>query len=154
MDFRSSVFKNIWLVDDDEDDHLVFESALNTVLPLATIKHIYSCSEFLSLLDKETPDLIFLDINLPYMDGKRCLKHIKEQKRFYRLPIAVYSASDYHVDINTMYGYGATLYIIKPLTEKNLLTLLKGVFSLNWDDPQAITDKQFVGNQFVPFSTE
>jgi CheY-like chemotaxis protein len=154
MDYHPSIFKNIWFVDDDEDDHLVFETAIKNVLPSAKLTHLYRCDEFLSFLDHTVPDLVFLDMELPHMNGKTCLKHIREKRELDHLPIIVYSGSARPLDINASYGYGATLYLIKPLTSHTLEMLLKSIFNLNWDDPKAITDKQFVGGRFVPFSTE
>jgi CheY-like chemotaxis protein len=152
MELHPSIFKNIWFVDDDEDDHLVFEIVLNSILPTANLTHLNKCDELLAALNQSIPDLIFLDLHLPGMNGKICLKELRERKEFDHIPVIVYSASNYPIDINVTYGYGATLYLIKPHSLPDLEIMLRHVFSLNWDDPKSITDKQFVGDRFVPFS--
>ena len=154
MDSRHSTFKNIWLVDDDLDDHLVFEGALNQVLPLASLTKFERCDQMLQQLEVSTPDLLFLDINLPEIDGINCLKSFKDNAAFRKVPVIMFTISTYPRDIMSSYGYGATLYLVKPPTHQKLVNALRQLFKLNWDDPQHITDRHFVGDRFVPFSAE
>lgn len=152
MELYSSVFKDIWLVDDDEDDQLVFEEALRDVLPHVQPRLISSGDELVELLDYAVPDILFLDINMPGTDGMDCLKQIRDKRGCGRLPVIMYSVSRYHLDITACYGYGATLYLIKPSSQSRLAEQLELLFRLNWNEPEQITENHFVDNRFVPFS--
>jgi len=154
MEAMHSVFKNIWLVDDDEDDRIVFEEAVKEIFSFIQITTFSYCEQLLQLLDLKIPDVIFLDINMPAMDGMSCLKLIREKPGCSRLPVIMFTISKHKLDISACYGYGATLYFIKPPSQRKLVEQLTLLFKLNWDDPEEITDMHFVGNRFVPFSAE
>ena len=154
MEAKHSVFKNIWLVDDDEDDRIVFEEAVKEIIPFTQITTFSNGEALLQLLDLMIPDVIFLDINMPAMDGMECLKLIKEKPGCTKLPIIMFTISKHKLDISACYGYGATLYFIKPPSQRKLVEQLAILFQLNWNDPEEITDSHFVGNRFVPFSAE
>lgn len=67
------------------------------------------------------PDYIFLDLNMPRMDGRQCLMEIKRQSRLRDIPLVVYSTSsdeDFQAEMKKL---GATAYIVKP----TLISLLK-----------------------------
>jgi CheY-like chemotaxis protein len=153
METKRSVLKNIWLADDDEDDHLVFENAVQEVLPSVILTQFRSCHTLLSELEHSTPDLLFLDINMPGFDGKECLKNLKGNPSYRKLAVIVYSGSISPIDITTCYGYGATLYVEKASTYNNMVIMLKALFDLNWSNPEKITANQYVNNRFVPFSS-
>ena len=149
-----SVFKNIWLVDDDEDDRIVFEEAVKQITPFTQITTFSDGEALLHLLDFNIPDVIFLDINMPAVDGMECLKQIREKQGCAKLPIIMFTISKHKLDISACYGYGATLYFIKPPSQRQLVEQLAVLFQLNWNDPEEITDSHFIGNRFVPFSAE
>jgi response regulator RpfG family c-di-GMP phosphodiesterase len=153
MEVTHSIFRNVWLVDDDEDDHTVFEEALKEVLPTAALTHLYRCDQLLSNLVLEPPDILFLDINMPPDDGKVCLQQIRGRKGLNRMPVVIYSCSPHPLDIMASYGYGATLYLKKPSRVRDLVTVLRDMFLLNWNDLSGITSAQFERGKFIPFST-
>ncbi len=62
---------------------------------------------------KGRPDLIFLDLNLPRVDGREVLKYIKSTSSFRRIPVIVFSSSEREEDITTAYELGANTYISK-----------------------------------------
>lgn len=99
METVPTIFKNIWLADDDEDDQLVFENAVKEINPSVNFTRFSNCATLLAELEKQTPDLLFLDINMPGINGKECLKDIKENPRHQKLPVIVHSGSNYHLDI-------------------------------------------------------
>lgn len=154
MEIWPSVFKNIWLADDDEDDQLVFENALKEIDPSLQLKKFATCESLLQKLKDDQPDLLFLDINMPGINGKECLKIIKENSAYKKLPVIVHSGSDYKMDILTSYGFGATLYIVKPGSYNNIIKTLEAVLSLDWSDPETIMTNQYQDNRFVPFRAD
>ena len=154
MEAMHSVFRNIWLVDDDEDDRIVFEEAVKEIVPFTEITTFSNGEELLRLLDLKVPDVVFLDINMPALDGMSCLKLIREKHGCGKLPVIMFTISKHKLDVSACYGYGATLYFVKPPSQRKLVEQLTLLFQLNWNDPEEITDMHFVGNRFVPFSAE
>ena len=71
MDDGKKVFM---LIDDDEDDRFFFKEALTDVLGSVDCLEANGCVEGLELLRKAEPlpHFIFLDINMPGMDGREC----------------------------------------------------------------------------------
>jgi DNA-binding NarL/FixJ family response regulator len=68
------------------------------------------------------------------------------------MPIVVFSINDDDLAIQSAYGYGANLYIVKPEEYSSLKAVLQKVLTMNWDDPKAITDQYFTRSKYVPFS--
>lgn len=151
MTFSSAV-KNIWLTEDDPDDIVFFQEALQNIYPSAQLTSIDNGAELIDRLNSHTaPDLLFLDINMPCKDGHSCLKEIRSKHQFRSLPIIVYSGSPRPLDINYSYSLGANLYIHKPSRYGDILLLLGKVLELDWQNPQDITNSYFVDGNYVPF---
>ena len=147
-----TVFENVWLADDDADDCELFEEAIRHILPAVSLLLIKNGDELMKQLEIDLPpDILFLDINMPCKDGLDCLKEIRAQKRFEKLPIVVFSSSIQPKHIEESYGLGANLYYSKPLTFTNLITGLGRIFQMNWNDPYTITSNHFIDNKYVPF---
>jgi CheY-like chemotaxis protein len=85
--------KNILLVDDDEDDQALFVDALNEIDTSFRCDVAKSGLEaMLSLQTKAPiPDIIFLDLNMPKMNGYECLAEIKKEAKFKHIPVVIYS---------------------------------------------------------------
>ncbi len=154
METMHSVFKNIWLADDDEDDQSIFESALKEISSLVNLTTFSDSKALLAELEKLQPDLLFLDINMPCLDGNKCLKVIRDNPSWDRMPVVMYSASSYSKDVKASYAFGATLYLVKPSSYKGLIKVLQKILQLDWSNLSSITDDQYVGNRFVPFRAE
>ena len=78
--------------------------------------------EAMSFLRKEgvhalapRPDLILLDLNLPKMDGREVLAHIKEDDNLKMIPTVILTTSDTEVDILKSYQLQANCYLTKPV---------------------------------------
>jgi chemotaxis family two-component system response regulator Rcp1 len=61
------------------------------------------------------PDIILLDLNLPRMDGREVLAHIKEDDSLKTIPIVVLTTSDTEIDIVRSYRLHANCYLNKPV---------------------------------------
>ncbi len=62
---------------------------------------------------KPAPDLIFLDLNLPRVDGREVLRILRSDERTRTIPVIVLSSSDRAEDIRKAYQLGANTYISK-----------------------------------------
>jgi two-component system, chemotaxis family, response regulator Rcp1 len=65
--------------------------------------------------DAPRPDLILLDLNLPRMDGRQVLAHIKEDESLRTIPTVVLSTSEAEADIVKSYQLQANCYLSKPV---------------------------------------
>ena len=122
----------VYLIDDDEDEYLLFQQAINELKIDVELRYINNCGEMLELLDQgHIPDLIFLDLNMPQISGRDCVKKIREKLKD-KLSIIIYSTSKYQPDVDGTHQDGANLYVIKPNSFEGLMKTLKGVFSIDW----------------------
>ena len=130
---------NILLVDDDEDDRIFFAEALKELGMPHHIVMAKGCTDLFEILQKgESFDVIFLDINMPVIDGRECLKKIKFHESYKNIPVIIYSSSSYAEDVEDTYKAGAHYYFIKPYAHINLLSSLKIIFSMNWKKTQMV----------------
>jgi CheY-like chemotaxis protein len=66
-------------------------------------------------IDAHRPDLILLDLNLPKMDGREVLVHIKEDDSLKTIPTVILTTSDSEADIVKSYELRANCYLSKPV---------------------------------------
>ncbi len=65
-------------------------------------------------VDAPRPDLILLDLNLPKMDGREVLSHIKNNDDLKTIPTVILTTSDAEADIAKSYQLQANCYLTKP----------------------------------------
>lgn len=108
----------ILYVDDDSDDLLIFKDILLDINPSIKYLHARNGKEALALLEELVilPDYIFLDINMPVMDGQAFLSQIRADSRFQRIPVIVYTTSTRSDDKKLFNELGANDYIVKSST--------------------------------------
>ena len=126
----------ILLADDDHDDRELFEEAISEISSKIKVRTVEDGFQLMRILqDKNTllPDILFLDLNMPGMNGKQCLKEIKNDMRLKNLPIIIYSTSSLMTDIKDTHTIGANYYIQKPNNFKVAITLIKKVFSIDFE---------------------
>ncbi|WP_130733579.1 response regulator [Flavobacterium sp. J27] len=125
----------ITLADDDEDDRLFFTDAfdelkINTVVN--TFKNGKELLDFLHHPESILPNIIFLDLNMPILNGIECLKEIKKNDKFNNIAIAIYSTSSSEQDVENTFVLGANIYIKKPSDFNTLKKVLSEVVTINW----------------------
>lgn len=64
---------------------------------------------------KELPDLIFMDLNVPKINGLEILCHLKASEQFQRIPVIVLSSSVAEHDVKVAYDNYANAYLHKPV---------------------------------------
>ncbi len=118
------------LADDDSSDREVFKEALEELkikTSIHTLKDGVHLMEYLSHPDTKSPDILFLDLNMPRKGGIECLKEIREIEKYKNLPIAIYSTSGAQSDMESTFINGANVYIRKPNDFNNLRDVLDKV---------------------------
>lgn len=121
------LYKNILMIDDDEDDQEFFITAIDQLSKAVTCTAISRAQEALLKLKEKVimPDLIFLDLNMPVMNGQQFLTEIKKDPILRSIPIIILSTSSHETTIELMKELGAEDFITKPDTFDKLVLLLK-----------------------------
>ena len=73
------------------------------------------------------PNLILLDINLPRMDGKEVLHHIKTNDKLKMIPVVMLTTSSLQNDILYAYNNQANCYIVKPANLKEFINTIRAL---------------------------
>lgn len=94
-------------IDDEPKAIEVIQHHISKIDGIALLKYFYTAKEALSFLKQYPVDLIFLDINLPYLSGIEMLDELQ------RKPHVIFTTAyaDYAVD---SYNYNAVDYLLKP----------------------------------------
>jgi CheY-like chemotaxis protein len=123
----------VFYADDDPEDCDLFKEALHQIDP--DVKSIIAQDgrEALAFLEhtRELPQYIFLDINMPLVDGKKCLIEIKKNPRLKNIPVIMYSTTSDTDEIKEYYKLGAHDFLIKPANFNVLIDSLESIFNLS-----------------------
>lgn len=123
-----------FLVDDDTDDQMIFLTALEGISETIACEYENDGIKALEKLNLDTsfiPDYIFLDMNMPRMNGKECLVEIRKISRLQHIPTFIYSTSVDPRMIEEVKLLGATDVIIKPTSIRALSTILENIITKN-----------------------
>lgn len=109
-------YNSILLIDDDEDDRDFFLEVIENIYPSASCEIARNGREGLDMLfDADNlPDIIFLDLNMPLMNGKQFLANIKQDSQLQQIPIVILSTSSDARTITELLDMGAIHFITKP----------------------------------------
>ena len=121
---------NIVLADDDDDDREIFKLAISQIdikTDLTLFRNGLELVEYLRQPDTVLPNILFLDLNMPSMDGFECLKEIKRDPGLKNITVVIYSTSSSEKDIEKTFLEGANIYINKPSDYETLKEVLKKV---------------------------
>lgn len=124
----------ILLVDDDPDDnffHQIIINEMNIVHTIEIAKNGIEALAYLKKEDQKPPDIIFLDLNMPKMNGWEFLEHYKNldtsQKPKVLIIILTTSANPEHIE-KAKEIQDVTGFETKPLTKEMLSKILKQYF--------------------------
>lgn len=116
------------LADDDTDDTELFCEALEQVDPSIICYCAADGKKLLEILDNESlkkPQLIFLDINMPGMNGWECLKRLKDSEAYRQIPVLMYSTSAHQREADRALDMGALCFFTKPTYFNELKEILQ-----------------------------
>lgn len=134
---------NIVLADDDEDDYLFLKSAVEQSTSPVNLSHVSNWLELLRFLNKiPLPDIIFLDLNMPVKNGLECLALLREESKFDKVSIIIYSTSSSKKDIDEAYKLGANYYVVKPSSQEEITELIQKICHMDKQHLLAKPDKE------------
>lgn len=116
------------------DDNLRSRELMREILETSGhhIMEAVNGRDALDLVHQNPPDLVFLDLQMPVMDGFRVIQELRNDIRFRRLPVVAVTASAMLGDRERAIAAGFDSYIAKPI---NLGEVRKQVESLSSRDP-------------------
>ena len=136
---------NVLFVDDDADEFYLFNEAVEQSEQQVKMSRAQDGNDLLKILDTGNhPDVIFMDLNMPYKDGLETLIELKSSEKFRNIPVVIFSTSSNLKQINTCFQQGANMYVVKPETFDDITTMVSKVFALDWKNVQAPTENSFV----------
>ncbi len=109
------MYPNVLLIDDDDDDQFIFLGALKEIAPDSRCHISNNALEAFQYLHTvaEIPDMLFLDLNMPMMNGFEFLLILKKDIRFSPIPVIIFSTSDNPEDLDRANELGALQFITK-----------------------------------------
>lgn len=124
---------NVLLIDDDEDDRSVFTSAMVTISERTHCITLEDAALALQRLEEKqlTPHVIFLDLNMPKMDGKEFFTTIKGRQNLNHIPIVIFSTASY-LKSRESEVLNAAPFISKPDTFNDLKEILQSYLGSNF----------------------
>jgi CheY-like chemotaxis protein len=150
-----TTMKTLLYVDDDPNDRLLAETACERARVSFLLKTMDSGVDAFRYLSGSgayadraahpLPDLIFLDLKMPEIDGFEVLRWARNRAETRTTPVAIYSASLIPEDIAKAYSLGANYFITKPSS----LTVLLEIFRAA---DKCLADS-WNGEALAPFST-
>jgi two-component system, chemotaxis family, response regulator Rcp1 len=126
----------VLLVEDSPGDVRLTQEAFREANPAVHLHVATDGVEAMAFLRREgvyaqapRPDLILLDLNLPKMDGREVLAHIKADANLKTIPTVILTTSEAEADIAKSYQLQANCYLSKPVQLGNFETLVKSINS-------------------------
>ena len=125
--------KKILLIDDDIDDQLYFKDAINEISKSLECKIANNGREAIKQINvPPPPDLIFLDLNMPVMNGYECLSFLKREDRYKNIPVVIFTTSQSVNDIEKSRKMGAELFFTKPSNFNTLCAKLDSILDMDF----------------------
>jgi CheY-like chemotaxis protein len=124
--------RTVLIADDDPDDIEMFAEALLEIddhICCLSACNGYEALQLLNVANAPKPDIIFLDLNMPKLNGKQCLVKLKQQDRFADIPVIIFTTSKLDDDNEEMRRLGAIGFITKPSKYSELVHLLANLLT-------------------------
>jgi CheY-like chemotaxis protein len=128
--------RDILLVDDDAEDHEFFKEALIEVAPHIgfhwaghgkhALKYLVDCLIL--------PDLIFLDLNMPVMNGYEMMRYLLKSQQFNSINVGIITTSNAAIDIRMCKELGAKFYLTKPTGFVAMCAILNQILNTDFDN--------------------
>lgn len=118
--------KKILAVDDER--HIVRLVEVNLQRAGYEVVTAYDGREALEKVKAENPDLVVLDVMMPFMDGFEVLKNLKADPSTAEIPVIMLTAKAQDADVFRGWQSGVDCYLTKPFNPMELLTFVKRIF--------------------------
>jgi CheY-like chemotaxis protein len=129
---------DLLVAEDNPSDVQLFQMALNQCGKVRSLQVVRDGVELLDYLKgnapydstkRQIPNIIFMDLKMPRMDGFDVLHWLRNNPRCSIIPVIVVSSSDLDDDVLRAYRLGANAYFQKPTTFPQLEDILRSVLT-------------------------
>ena len=130
-----SLYRTILLIDDDTDDQEIF---IDAVKEIDSSVHCFCANDgetALKLIFEDAivkPDMLYVDLNMPRLNGKRVLQELKKTEIMKGIPVIMYSTFFGPSDIAEITASGASHYMIKSTRFDDLRNSLQQILTKAW----------------------
>lgn len=124
--------KKILAVDDER--HIVRLVQVNLERQGYVVVTAFDGKEALEKVESENPDLIVLDVMMPYMDGFEVLQNLKKNQNTRDIPVIMLTAKAQDADVFRGWQSGVDCYLTKPFNPMELLAFVRRIFKSLEDD--------------------
>lgn len=123
---------DVLLADDDNDDVEIFSWAMQEAEIQHELRHAADGTRLFVLLKEKIPYILFLDVEMPGKDGLSCIREIRGNSAYDRLPVIIYSSHTYPNYLESAFRNSANLYMTKSVDAQTTVGHLKKIFSIDW----------------------
>ncbi|QEE50429.1 response regulator [Flavobacterium alkalisoli] len=126
----------VFYTDDDQEDIDFFREIIDIIDSNVKVVTQRNGEELLNALNNPppTPYLVFLDINMPGMNGLETLKRVRESDQHKNLPVVMFSTSSDDITIQQSKELGASFYVPKSGAFDKLKKSIEHTLKMNWEN--------------------
>ena len=119
----------------DDEKHIVRLIQVNLERHGYEVVTAYDGREALQKVEEENPDLVILDVMMPYMDGFEVLQNLKRNPSTRDIPVIMLTAKAQDADVFKGWQSGVDCYLTKPFNPMELISFVQRIFkSMDADD--------------------
>lgn len=111
----------------DDERHIVRLIQVNLERQGYNVVTAFDGKDGLEKVKAEKPDLMVLDVMMPYMDGFEVLKSLRREPEYENLPVIMLTAKAQDKDVFEGYHYGADMYLTKPFNPMELVSFVNRI---------------------------
>lgn len=126
---------SVLLAEDDEDDVHLFKTVLAELNQDILVTVAADGNLLMAFLKQAStlPEMIFLDLNMPFKNGFECLREIRGNEKWNSIKIFVLSTSSQPQHIEDAYKGGADLYLSKPTSYTQFKNMVEKCLFNDWE---------------------
>ncbi|MHB1000247.1 MAG: response regulator transcription factor [Armatimonadota bacterium] len=118
----------------DDEKHIVKLVQVNLERQGYEVVTANDGKEALQKVEEENPDLIVLDVMMPYMDGFEVLQNLRRNPGTRDIPVIMLTAKAQDADVFKGWQSGVDCYLTKPFNPMELISFVKRIFKSMEDD--------------------
>lgn len=125
----------VLIIDDDIDDRDFLKEAISEYDKDVVFRECKNGVEAVDTLTKDhkpAPDFIFLDLNMPLMNGRQCLSQLSEMDYLTGTPVIIYTTSAKPEEDEDLTGPGPVHFVTKPSRLAELRNYVRNILNRNW----------------------
>ncbi|MFL5744479.1 MAG: response regulator [Niastella sp.] len=138
---------SVMIIDDDDDDRMLFSEALTEVCPSCILISASNGKEALELLQRSDitlPGLIFLDLNMPCMNGMQCLNQLRKCASLRNIPVIMYTTTQMIDSFESFQKFAPVFFLTKPNRYKDIVQTLSYLLNNTWWKDEKILKEKII----------